>query len=173
MLLTFISGRWRAIGSGKGAATYHDLTLIAGLAIENSDRRESDLRSDDRGRCGGEAADRSDNHWGHGTGQEDQYVQPHLRAGLRGSNSGTSLQQRRRRITALLGGHTELSGQSQRVLPQWRPKLVALVVARKPASPSFRTCPRSKERKLDVTFRMFRIAAPRGSHRRWRATMRM
>ena len=35
MLVTFISGQVAApLAAGKGAATYHDLTLIAGLAID-------------------------------------------------------------------------------------------------------------------------------------------
>ena len=113
---------------------------------------------------------------GTATGQEDQMCNRIFEraAGIQlryiPFNSGGEV------ITALLGGHTELSwANPSEFFPQWEAKLVRpLVVARETRLSKFSDVPTFKERKLDVTFRMFRgIAAPRGSHRRWRATMRM
>jgi putative tricarboxylic transport membrane protein len=60
-------------------------------------------------------------------------------------------------ITALLGGHTELSwANPSEFFPQWEAKLVRpLVVAKETRLSKFSDVPTFKERKLDVTFRMF------------------
>jgi putative tricarboxylic transport membrane protein len=102
---------------------------------------------------------------GTATGQEDQMCNRIFEraAGIQlryiPFNSGGEV------ITALLGGHTELSwANPSEFFPQWEAKLVRpLVVARETRLSKFSDVPTFKERKLDVTFRMFRgIAAPPG-----------
>jgi putative tricarboxylic transport membrane protein len=169
MLVTFISGQVAApLAAGKGAATYHDLTLIAGLAIDEQlivVKADSPFKTIEDVVAAAKQRPGAITIGGTATGQEDQMCNRIFEraAGIQlryiPFNSGGEV------ITALLGGHTELSwANPSEFFPQWEAKLVRpLVVARETRLSKFSDVPTFKERKLDVTFRMFRgIAAPPG-----------
>jgi putative tricarboxylic transport membrane protein len=169
MLLTFISGQVAApLVAGKGAATYKDLTLIGNLAI---DEQLIVVKTDSPYKSIGDVVAAAKQRpgtltiGGTATGQEDQMCNRLFEraAGITlryiPFNSGGEV------LTALLGGHTELSwANPSEVFPQWEAKLVRpLAVAKDGRLSKFADVPTFKEKGFDVTFKMFRgIAAPPG-----------
>jgi len=169
MLVTFISGQVAApLGAGKGAATYRDLTLIAGLAIDEQlivVKADSPFKSIEDVVAAAKQRPGAVTIGGTATGQEDQMCNRIFEqaAGIKlryiPYNSGGEV------ITSLLGGHTELSWANPgEFFSQWEAKLVRpLIIARETRLSKFSDVPTFKERGLDVTFRMFRgVAAPAG-----------
>lgn len=169
MLLTFISGQVAApLVAGKGAATYKDLTLIAGLAIDEQlivVKADSPFKSIEDVVATAKQRPGAVSIGGTATGQEDQMCNRIFEraAGIKlryiPFNSGGEV------ITALLGGHTELSwANPSEYFPQWEARLVRpLAVAKDTRLSKFPDAPTFKEKGFDVTFRMFRgIAAPPG-----------
>ena len=156
MLVTFISGQVAApLAAGKGAATYHDLTFIARVAIDEQlivVKADSPFKTIEDVCSGGEAASRRGNHRRHG----DRAGRPMCNriferaAGVKlryiPYNSGGEA------ITSLLGGHTELSwADPGEFFSQWEAKLVRpLVVARETRLSKFSDVPTFKEKGLDV-----------------------
>jgi putative tricarboxylic transport membrane protein len=169
MLLTFISGQVAGpLVAGKGAATYKDLTLIAGLAIDEQlivVKADSPFKSIEDVVAAAKQRSGAITIGGTATGQEDQMCNRIFEraAGIKlryiPFNSGGEV------ITALLGGHTELSwANPSEYFPQWEAKLVRpLAVAKDARLSKFPDVPTFKEKGYDVTFKMFRgIAAPPG-----------
>jgi putative tricarboxylic transport membrane protein len=167
MLVTFISGQVAApLAAGKGTATYRDLTLIAGLAIDEQlivVKADSPFKTIDDVVAAAKQRPGAVTIGGTATGQEDQMCNRIFEqaAGVKlryiPYNSGGEV------ITSLLGGHTELSWANPgEFFSQWEAKLVRpLVVARETRLGKFSDVPTFKEKGLDVTFRMFRgMAAP-------------
>jgi putative tricarboxylic transport membrane protein len=169
MLLTFISGQVAApIVAGKGAATFRDLTLICGLAIDEQlivvktdspFKTIEDIVSAAKQRSGAVTIG------GTATGQEDQMCNRLFEkaAGIKlryvPFNSGGEC------ITALLGGHVEMIwANPSEFVPQWEAKMVKpLVVAKETRLSDLPDVPTFKEKGYNVTFKMFRgIAAPPG-----------
>jgi putative tricarboxylic transport membrane protein len=154
--------------AGKGAATYKDLTLIAGLAIDEQlivVKTDSPFKSIEDVVAAAKQRSGAVTIGGTATGQEDQMCNRIFEraAGIKlryiPFNSGGEV------LTALLGGHTELSwANPSEFFPQWEAKLVRpLAVAKDARLSKFSDVPTFKEKGYDVTFKMFRgIAAPPG-----------
>ncbi len=169
MLLTFISGQVAApLAAGKGAATYKDLTLIGNLAIDEQlivVKTDSPYKTIEDVVAAAKQKPGTITIGGTATGQEDQMCNRIFEraAGITlryiPFNSGGEV------LTALLGGHTELSwANPSEFFPQWEAKLVRpLAVAKDSRLPKFPDAPTFKEKGFEVTFKMFRgIAAPPG-----------
>jgi putative tricarboxylic transport membrane protein len=169
MLLTFISGQVAGpLVAGKGANTYKDLTLIGNLAIDEQlivVKWDSPYKTMQDVVAAAKQKPGTITIGGTATGQEDQMCNRLVErsAGITFRyipfNSGGEV------ITALLGGHTELSwANPSEFFPQWEAKLVRpLAVAKETRLPKFPDAPTFKETGYDVTFKMFRgIAAPPG-----------
>lgn len=169
VLLTFISGQVAApLVAGKGTATYKDLTLIGGLAIDEQlivVEVSSPFKSIEDVVAAAKARPAAITIGGTATGQEDQMCNRLFEraAGVKlryvPFNSGGEV------LTALLGKHVDLAWANPgEFYSQWEAKLVRpLVVARNGRLAKFSDVPTFKEKGYDVTFKMFRgIAAPPG-----------
>ncbi|HET8542409.1 MAG TPA: tripartite tricarboxylate transporter substrate binding protein [Anaeromyxobacter sp.] len=167
VLLTFISGQVAApLVAGKGTATYKDLTLIGGLAIDEQlviVEAGSPFKSIDDVVKAAKARPGELTIGGTATGQEDQMCNRLFEraAGVKlryvPFNSGGEV------LTALVGKHVDLAWANPgEFFSQWEAKLVRpLAVARKDRLAKFSDVPTFKEKGFDVTFRMFRgMAAP-------------
>jgi len=169
VLLTFISGQVAApLVAGKGTATYKDLTLIGGLAIDEQlivVKADSPFKGIEDVVAAAKSRPGAITIGGTATGQEDHMCNRLFEraAGVKlryvPFNSGGEV------LTALLGGHTDLAwANPSEFYSQWEAKLVRpLAVARGGRLTKFADVPTFKEKGYDVTFRMFRgIAAPPG-----------
>jgi putative tricarboxylic transport membrane protein len=167
MLLTFISGQVAGpMVAGKGAATFHDLTLICGLAIDEQlivVKNDSPLKTVQD--IVAMAKQRALTIGGTATGQEDQMCNrlfekaADIKTRYVPFNSGGEC------ITALLGGHVDMIWANPgEFVPQWEAKNVRpIVVAKETRLAMLPDVPTFKEKGYDVTFKMFRgIAAPPG-----------
>jgi putative tricarboxylic transport membrane protein len=167
MLLTFISGQVAGpMVAGKGAATFHDLTLICGLAIDEQlivVKNDSPLKTVQD--IVTTAKQRALTIGGTATGQEDQMCNrlfekaADIKTRYVPFNSGGEC------ITALLGGHVDMIwANPSEFVPQWEAKNVRpIVVAKETRLALLPDVPTFKEKGYDVTFKMFRgIAAPPG-----------
>ena len=169
MLLTFISGQVAGpLVAGKGAATYHDLTLIAGLAIDEQlivVKIDSPFKTLEDIVAAAKKNPATITIGGTATGQEDQMCNrlfekaADIKLRYVPFNSGGEC------VTALLGKHVDMIwANPSEFVPQWDAKLVRPVaVAKETRIPEFPDCPTFKEKGYNVTFKMFRgIAAPPG-----------
>jgi putative tricarboxylic transport membrane protein len=169
MLLTFISGQVAApLVAGKGTATYKELTLIGGLAIDEQlivVKADSPFKSIEDVVAAAKSRVGAITIGGTATGQEDQMCNRIFEraAGVKlryiPFNSGGEV------LTALLGGHVDLSwANPSEFFSQWEAKLVRPVaVAKESRLTKFPDVPTFKEKGYDVTFKMFRgVAAPSG-----------
>ncbi len=167
MLLTFISGQVSGpIVVGKGAATYKDLTLLCGLAIDEQlivVKADSPFKTIQD--IVATAKQRSLSIGGTATGQEDQLCNrlfersANIKLRYTPFNSGGEC------LTAVMGGHVDMIwANPSEFVPQWEAKMVRPVVVAKDARlPSLPDVPTFKESGFDVTFKMFRgMAAPPG-----------
>ena len=167
MLLTFISGQVAApMVAGKGAATYRDLTLICGLAIDEQlivVKTDSPLKTIED--IVAAAKQKALTIGGTATGQEDQMCNrlferaADIKLRYVPFNSGGEC------VTAVLGGHVDMIwANPSEFVPQWEAKMVRpIVVAKETRLPDFPDVPTFKEKGYNVTFKMFRgIAAPPG-----------
>jgi putative tricarboxylic transport membrane protein len=170
VLLTFISGQVAApLVAGKGTATYKELTLIGGLAIDEQlviVEAGSPFKGIEDVVKAAKARPGELTIGGTATGQEDQMCNRIFEraAGVKlryvPFNSGGEV------LTALLGKHIDLAWANPgEFYSQWEAKLVRpLAIARgSRLSAKLADVPTFKEKGLDVTFKMFRgIAAPPG-----------
>lgn len=169
MLLTFISGQVAGpMVAGKGAATYKDLTLIGGLAIDEQlivVKADSPFQSIGDVVAAARQRPGAVTIAGTATGQEDQMCNriferaAEIKLRYIPFNSGGEA------VTALLGGHVEMIWANPgEFFPQWEAKLVRpLAVAKETRLTKLPDVPTFKEKGFDVTFKMFRgIAAPPG-----------
>jgi putative tricarboxylic transport membrane protein len=167
MLLTFISGQVAGpMVAGKGAATYRDLTLICGLAIDEQlivVKNDSPFKTIQD--VVAAAKQRALTIGGTATGQEDQMCNRLFEkaAGIKTRyvpfNSGGEC------ITAVLGSHVDMIwANPSEFVPQWEAKNVRpLAVAKETRLALLPDVPTFKEKGYNVTFKMFRgIAAPPG-----------
>ena len=167
MLLTFISGQVSSpIVVGKGAATYQDLTLICGLAIDEQlivVKADSPFKTIQD--IVAAAKQRSLSIGGTATGQEDQLCNrlfektANIKLRYAPFNSGGEC------LTAVMGGHVDMIwANPSEFVPQWEAKMVRpVVVAKEMRLPGLPDVQTFKESGFDVTFKMFRgIAAPPG-----------
>ncbi len=167
MLLTFISGQVAGpLVAGKGAATYHDLTLIAGLAIDEEliiVKSDSPFKTIEDVVAAAKKSPGTLTIGGTATGQEDQMCNrlfekaADLKLRYVPFNSGGEC------IIALLGKNVDMIwANPSEFVPQWDAKMVRpLAVAKETRIPEFPDCPTFKEKGYNVTFKMFRgIAAP-------------
>lgn len=167
VLLTFISGQVAApLVAGKGTATYKDLTLIGGLAIDEQlviVETGSPFKSIEDVVKAAKERPGQITIGGTATGQEDQMCNRIFEraAGVKlryvPFNSGGEV------LTALLGKHVDLAWANPgEFFSQWEGKLVRpLAIARTDRHPKFADVPTFKEKGFDVSFKMFRgIAAP-------------
>jgi putative tricarboxylic transport membrane protein len=155
MLMTFISGQVTApLVAGKGVATFHDLTLICCLALDEQlivVKTDSPFKTIEDVVAAAKQRPGAVTIGGTATGQEDQMCNRLFEkaAGIKlryvPFNSGGEC------ITALLGGHVE----AKMVRP--------IVVAKETRISLLPDVPTFKEKGYDVTFKFFRgIAAPSG-----------
>ena len=169
MLLTFISGQVAGpLVAGKGAATYHDLTLIAGLAIDEQlivVKTDSPFKTIEDVVAAAKKNPGTLTVGGTATGQEDHMCNrlferaADLKLRYVPFNSGGEC------IVALLGKNVDMIwANPSEFVPQWDAKMVRpLAVAKETRIPEFPDCPTFKEKGYNVTFKMFRgIAAPPG-----------
>jgi len=167
MLLTFISGQVAApLAAGKGAATYHDLSMIAGLAIDEQlivVKTDSPLKSLEDIVATAKQRPGAMTIAGTATGQEDHMCNrlferaADIKLRYVSFNSGGEC------ITALLGGHVEMIwANPSEFVPQWEAKMVRPVVVAKDSRLSMLPdVPTFKEKGYNVIFKMFRgMAAP-------------
>ena len=167
LLLTFVSGQVAApMVAGKGAATFHDLTLICSLAIDEQlivVKTDSPIKTVED--IVTAAKQRALTIGGTATGQEDQMCNRLFEktAGIKVRyvplNSGGEC------ITALLGGHVDMIwANPSEFVPQWEAKNVRpIVVAKETRLAMLPDVPTFREKGYNVTFKMFRaIAAPPG-----------
>jgi len=169
MLLTYISGQVAApLAAGKGAATYRDLTMISGLAIDEQliiVKWDSPIKSIADVVAAAKQRPGAVTIAGTATGQEDQMCNrlferaADIKMRYVPFNSGGEC------ITALLGGHVEMIwANPSEFVPQWEAKAVRpIAVAKEVRLPDLPDVPTFKEKGYNVTFKMFRgIAAPPG-----------
>jgi len=167
MLLTFISGQVAApMVAGKGAATFHDLTLICGLAIDEQlivVKTDSPFKTIEE--VVAAAKQRPLTIGGTATGQEDQMCNrlferaADIKLRYVPFNSGGEC------ITAVMGGHVDMIWANPgEFVPQWEAKMVRpIALAKETRLSDLPDVPTFKEKGYNVTFKMFRgIAAPRG-----------
>ncbi len=169
MLMTFISGQVTApLVAGKGVATFHDLTLICCLALDEQlivVKTDSPFKTIEDVVAAAKQRPGAVTIGGTATGQEDQMCNRLFEkaAGIKlryvPFNSGGEC------ITALLGGHVEMIwANPSEFVPQWEAKMVRpIVVAKETRISLLPDVPTFKEKGYDVTFKFFRgIAAPSG-----------
>jgi len=169
MLLTFISGQVAGpLVAGKGAATYRDLTLISGLAIDEQlivVKADSPFKTIEDLVAAAKKSPGTLTVGGTATGQEDHMCNrlferaADIKLRYVPFNSGGEC------IVAVLGKNVDMIwANPSEFVPQWDAKMVRpLAVAKETRLPEFPDCPTFKEKGLNVTFKMFRgIAAPPG-----------
>jgi putative tricarboxylic transport membrane protein len=169
MLMTFISGQVTApLVAGKGVATFHDLTLICCLALDEQlivVKTDSPFKTIEDIVAAAKQKPGTVTIAGTATGQEDQMCNRLFEkaAGIKlryvPFNSGGEC------ITALLGGHVEMIwANPSEFVPQWEAKMVRpIVVAKETRISLLPDVPTFKEKGYDVTFKFFRgIAVPAG-----------
>jgi len=169
MLMTFISGQVTApLVAGKGVATFHDLTLICCLALDEQlivVKTDSPFKTIEDVVAAAKQRPGAVTIGGTATGQEDQLCNRLFEraAGIKlryiPFNSGGEC------ITALLGGHVEMIwANPSEFVPQWEAKMVKpIVVAKETRISLLPDVPTFKEKGYGVTFKFFRgIAAPPG-----------
>jgi putative tricarboxylic transport membrane protein len=169
MLLTFISGQVAApLAAAKAAATFRDLTLISGLAIDEQlivVKADSPYKSVQDVVAAAKQRSGAVTIGGTATGQEDHMCNrlfekaAEIKFRYVPFNSGGEC------ITALLGGHLEMIwANPSEFVPQWEAKNVRpIVVAKDVRLADLPDVPTFKENGYNVTFKMFRgIAAPGG-----------
>ena len=169
MLMTFISGQVTApLVAGKGVATFHDLTLICNLALDEQlivVKTDSPFKTIEEIVAAAKQKPGTITIGGTATGQEDQLCNRLFEraAGIKlryvPFNSGGEC------ITAILGGHVDMIwANPSEFVPQWEAKMVRpLVVAKETRITLLPDVPTFKEKGYDVTFKFFRgIAAPPG-----------
>jgi putative tricarboxylic transport membrane protein len=167
MLMTFISGQVTSpLVAGKGVATFHDLTLICQLAIDEQlivVKTDSPLKTVEDIVAAAKRNPGTLTIGGTATGQEDQMCNrlferaADIKLRYVPFNSGGEC------ITALLGGHVNMIwANPPEFVPQWEAKMVRpVVVAKANRMPEFPDVPTFKEKGYDVVFLFFRgIAAP-------------
>lgn len=169
MLLTFISGQVSApMVVGTAAATYKDLTMIAGLAL---DEQTLVVKKDSRFKSIKDIVEELKKKpnslvvGGGGMGAEDQMCNRLLEraTGLKfryvSFNSGGEC------VTALLGGHVDMVWVNPgEFMPQYEAKMIhPIAVAKETRMTDFSDVPTFRDSGYDVTFKFFRgIAAPPG-----------
>ncbi len=168
MLLTFISGQVAAALAAKGAPTFRDLTLLAGLAIDEQlivVKTDSPFKTIEDVIAAAKQRPGTITIGGTATGQEDQMCNrlferaADLKFRYVPFNSGGEC------ITAVLGGHVEMIwANPSEFVPQWEAKMVRpIVVAKEKRMPELPDVPTFKEKGFNVTFEMFRgVGAPSG-----------
>ena len=169
MLMTFISGQVTSpLVAGKGVATFHDLTLICNLALDEQlivVKTDSPFKTIEDIVAAAKQRPGTVTIAGTATGQEDQMCNRLFEraAGIKlryvPFNSGGEC------ITAVLGGHVDMIwANPSEFVPQWEAKMVKpLIVAKETRIPMLPDVPTFKEKGYDVTFKFFRgIAAPPG-----------
>jgi putative tricarboxylic transport membrane protein len=169
MIHTYISGQVAApLAVGKGAATYRDLTMIAGLAADEQMivvKTDSPFKTIDDVAAAAKQKPGGVNIGGTATGQEDQMTNrmfekaANIKLRYVPFNSGGEC------ITALLGGHVDMIwANPSEFVPQYDAKMVRpIAVARATRVPLLPDVPTFKERGFNFTFDFFRgIAAPPG-----------
>ena len=169
MLLTFISGQVAGpLVVGKGAATYRDLTMIAGLAADEQlivVKTDSPLKTIQDVVAAAKQKPGGVTIAGTGTGQEDQMTNrlfekaADIKLRYVPFNSGGEC------ITALLGGHVDMIwANPSEFVPQYDAKLVRpLAVASETRLTLLPDVPTFKEKGYNFVFDFFRgIAAPPG-----------
>ena len=169
MMMTFISGQVTApLVAGKGVATFHDLTLICCLALDEQlivVKTDSPFKTIEDIVAAAKAKPGTLSIGGTATGQEDQLCNRLFEraAGIKlryvPFNSGGEC------LTNVMGGHVEMIwANPSEFVPQWEAKMVRpLVVAKETRIPMLPDVPTFKEKGYDVTFKFFRgIAAPPG-----------
>lgn len=167
LLLTFVSGQVAApMAAGKGTATFRDLTLICGLAIDEQlivVKNGSPLKTVQD--IVHTAKQRALTIGGTATAQEDQMCNRLFEkaAGIKiryvPFKSGGEC------VTAVLGGHVDMIWANPgEFIPQWEAKNVRpIVVAKETRLAMLPEVPTFKEEGYHVIFKMFRgIAAPPG-----------
>ena len=168
MLLTFISGQVAAALAAKGAPTFRDLTLLAGLAIDEElivVKTDSPFKTIEDVVKAAKQRPGTITIGGTATGQEDQMCNrlferaADLKFRYVPFNSGGEC------ITAVLGGHVEMIwANPSEFVPQWEAKMVRpIVVAKEKRMTELPDVPTFKEKGNNVTFEMFRgVGAPPG-----------
>ncbi len=169
MLMTFISGQVTApMVAGKGVATFHDLSLISGLANDEQlivVKTDSPFKTIEDVVAAAKQRPGAVTIGGTATGQEDHMCNRLFERGadikLRyiPFNSGGEC------ITSLLGGHVEMIwANPSEFVPQWEAKMVRpIAVAKETRMALLPDCSTFKEKGYNVTFKFFRgIAAPAG-----------
>ncbi len=165
MLLTFISGQVAApMVAGKGAATFRELTLLCGLAIDEQlivVKADSPFKTIEE--VVAAAKQRALTIGGTATGQEDQMCNrlferaADIKVRYVPFNSGGEA------VTAVLGGHVDMIwANPSEFVPQWEAKMIRpIAVAKETRIPNLPDVPTFKEKGYNVTFKMFRgMAAP-------------
>jgi len=169
MLLTFISGQVAGpLVVGKGAATYRDLTMIAGLAADQQlivVKADSPFKSIKDVVAAAKQKPSGLNIGGTATGQEDQMTNrlferaADIKLRYVPFNSGGEA------VTALLGGHVDMIwANPSEFVPQYEAKMVRpIAVAKDKRVTLLPDVPTFRESGFDFTFDFFRgIAAPPG-----------
>jgi putative tricarboxylic transport membrane protein len=169
MMMTFISGQVTSpLVAGKGVATFHDLTLICNLALDEQlivVKTDSPFKTIEDVVAAAKQRSGALTIGGTATGQEDQMCNRLFEkaAGIKlryvPFNSGGEC------LTAVMGGHVDMIwANPSEFVPQWEAKMVRpIVVAKETRIPLLPDVPTFKEKGYDVTFKFFRgIAAPPG-----------
>jgi putative tricarboxylic transport membrane protein len=169
MLLTFISAQVSApMTVGTTAATYRDLTMISGLALDEQTiavRKDSPYKSI---KDIVEELKKKPNSLvvgGGGMGGEDQMCNRLLERATGVKLRYVSFNSGGECITALLGGHVDMVWVNPaEFIPQYEANMVRIIgVANEKRMPDFPDVPTFRESGYDVTFDFFRgIAAPPG-----------
>ena len=167
MIMTFISGQVTSpLVAGKGVATFHDLTLICNLAMDEQlivVKTDSPFKTIEDIIAAAKAKPSTLSIAGTATGQEDQMCNRLFEraAGIKlryvPFNSGGEC------LTAVMGGHVDMIwANPSEFVPQWEAKMVRpVVVAKETRMPLLPDVPTFKEKGFNVTFKFFRgIAAP-------------
>ncbi len=169
MLLTFISAQVSApMTVGTTAATFRDLTMISGLALDEQTiaiRKDSPYKSI---KDIVEELKKKPNSLvvgGGGMGGEDQMCNRLLERATGVKLRYVSFNSGGECITALLGGHVDMVWVNPaEFIPQYEANMVRIIgVANEKRMPDFPDVPTFRESGYDVTFDFFRgIAAPPG-----------
>ena len=165
MLLTFISGQVAGpMVAGKGAATFRDLTLLCGLAIDEQlivVKADSPFKTIEE--VVAAAKQRALTIGGTATGQEDQMCNRLFERGAEIKLRYVPFNSGGEAVTAVLGGHVDMIwANPSEFVPQWEAKMLRpIAIAKETRIPDLPEVPTFKEKGYNVTFKMFRgMAAP-------------